>query len=95
MWPFSELYPSQYKAEVKKLTEELFEIGKRDDFLSERPGGGFDSQCRHVRAREIGTRMSEVGGIPLMENIVKKVSKKCGKELAAHLEFCWLRIGKF
>lgn len=95
MWPFTSNYPSKYRDEVKRLTSELIEIGKRNDFLSEHPGGEFDSQCRHARARQIGMRLNEIGDIALMESICKKVSKKCGKDIAAHLEFCWLRVGKF
>ncbi len=92
---FHSLYPSQYKDEVNRLTDELYQIGKADDFLSVHPGGYFDQNCRHVRAREIGTRFMEIGGIPLMEKTVKKVSKKNGKDIGAHLESCWTRIGNF
>jgi hypothetical protein len=30
-----------------------------------------------------------------MEWAVKKISKRSGKDLAAHLEACWFRIGNF
>lgn len=99
MWPFHKNYPRENKAEVESLLNELTEIGKREDFLSEHPGGQFDSQCRNVRARAIGTRLHEIGDIPLMEEIEKKVGKKLGKadgkRLAEHLDFCWRGIGKF
>lgn len=92
---FNPGYPRKYKKEVEELTSELIEIGNRDDFLSERPGGQFDSQCRHVRSRKIGERLNEIGDIQVMEKVVKKVSKRCSKPIAAHLEACWFRIGKF
>ncbi len=84
--------PSQDKQEVQRLTDELIQIGKRDDFLSERPGGQFNSQSRHIRARAIGKRLNQIGGIELMEYVNKKVRKKAGKELGAHLEYCWIDI---
>ncbi len=95
MWPFSSDYPRQYKEEVEKLINELIDIGKREDFLSEHPGGPFDRYCRHARAREIGERILEIGGEDLMEKLVKKVTKKTDKTIGSHLESCWFRIGKF
>lgn len=95
MFFFNRGYPSKYKQEVDQLTDELIQIGNTDDFLSERPGGQFDSQCRHVRARKIGERMNEIGDIRLMESLVKRISKRCGKPVGSHLEACWFRIGKF
>ena len=92
---FFQKYPHEYKQEVKNLTDELIKIGKTDDFLSERPGGQFDVNCRHIRAREIGTRLSEIGQTPLMESIVKTISKKCGKDIGGQLEFAWNGINGF
>jgi hypothetical protein len=88
-------YPSYAKPEVDRLREELFRIGKADDFLSERPGGGFNRECRHVRAREIGKRLDELGGLPLMEYVNRQVRRKLGKNLSWHLEACWKDIGKW
>lgn len=92
---FKRLYPSQYKDEVNRLLDNLESMGKKEDFLSERPGGQFDSNCRSVRGREIGQRLYDIGGVPLMEDTVKKISKRCGKDVGAHLEYCWVRIGNF
>ncbi len=89
-------YPSQNKAEVEKLLAELVEIGLRDDFLSERPGAGFNVQCRHIRARQIGTRLNDIGGLVLMEyaqRFVRRKSGKPGRSLAEHLEYAWAEIG--
>ena len=90
---FHKAYPSRYKAEVERLTEALIQIGEKEDFLSERPGGIFDQNCRNIQAREIGNRLFEIGGIELMEDRIKQISKKDGKEIAAHLEACWRAIG--
>ncbi len=87
--------PAQDKQEVQNMIEELIEIGKRDDFLSERPGGHFNSQNRHVRARAIGKRLHEIGGMDLMEYAYRKVARKTSKQIAAHLEYCWAEIGNW
>ena len=91
-------YTSQQAPEVEKLLSELVQIGQRDDFLSERPGAGFNAQCRNIRARQIGTRLHDIGGMALMEYAqrqVKRKSGKKGKSLAEHLEYAWAEIGKW
>jgi len=40
--------------ELSALVEELTRIGLAEGFLSFTPGGRFNQQCRHIRAREIG-----------------------------------------
>ena len=93
---FQKPYPSQLGPEVEKLLAELVQIGIRDDFLSERPGAGFNSQCRSIRARQIGTRLFEIGKMPLMEYAQRRVRHKSGKKgrsLAEHLEYAWAEIG--
>ena len=93
MFLFRKSYPSQYKQEVERLTKDLVQIGKKEDYLSERPGGAFDQNCRNIRAREIGVRFHEIGGTRLMEDIMKKIAKPVGKEAVSHLEACWRLIG--
>jgi hypothetical protein len=88
-------YPPEQKAEVNRLIEELIKIGKQDDYLSERPGGPFNSQCRHIRARDIGRRLNEIGNLDLMELAFKQVKKKLGVNLSSHLEYAWTDIGKW
>jgi hypothetical protein len=90
---FRKKFPSKYNDEVSRLTDLLETVGKKEGFLSERPGGLFDKNCRSVQAREIGERFFEIGGVPLMEDRVKKISKKLGKELGAHLEASWRDVG--
>lgn len=88
-------YPSHASQEVDRMLSELVRIGQTEDFLSERPGGAFNRECRHVRAREIGTRLDEIGGLPLMEYADRFVRRKLGKNLSWHLEAAWKDIGKW
>jgi hypothetical protein len=87
--PFSR----QQKPEVDKLLEELVRIGKVDDYLSERPGGNFDRYSRHTRARQIGQRLHEIGGLDLMQWAVKQVRRRLGAQISSHLEYAWNEIG--
>lgn len=87
--------PPGNRSEVQGLISELVEIGRVDDFLSERPGVPFNSQCRHIQARKIGTRLNEIGGLALMEYAHRKVQRTLSKNLADHLEYAWAGIGKW
>ncbi len=89
------LVPTDLKPEVNRMIEDLVRIGEREDFLSERSGGNFNAQFRHVRAREIGTRLDQIGGFELMEQVLKKVRKRLGSQLASHLSYSWTDIGKW
>ncbi len=88
-------YPASMHAEIERLIDELVRIGQKEDFLSERSGGSFNPQCRHVRAREIGIRLDQIGGVALMEYVLKKVRRRLGENLAAHLAYAWSEIGKW
>ncbi len=85
-------YPSAQKNEVDHLIENLVRIGQKEDFLSERPGGSFNAQCRHTGAREIGARLAAIGGFELMEYVLKRIRKRLGANLAAHLSYAWTDI---
>lgn len=89
------LIPRALKPEVERMVEELVRIGQTEDFLSERPGGSFNIQCRHNRAREIGKRLHEIGGFELMEMVYKRLRKRLGLQLASHLSYAWTDIGKW
>lgn len=86
-------YPRELKPEVDRLIEELLQIGKKEDYLSERPGGAFNGQCHHIRTRQIGKRLHEIGGLELMQHAHKQVRKKAGGQLSSHLEYAWNEIG--
>ena len=86
-------YPRDLKPEVDKLIEELLQIGKKEDYLSERPGGAFNGQCHHLRTRQIGRRLNEIGGLELMHYAHRQVKRKLGMQLSSHLEYCWNEIG--
>ena len=88
-------YPPQNKEEVERLLDELLRIGRSDDYLSERPGAGFNSQCRHIRTIEIGKRLDQIGGLGLMEYANRLVRRKLNKQISAHLEYAWGGVGKW
>ena len=87
--------PSHARNEVERLIGELLRIGETEDYLSERPGGSFNVQCRHVRAIEIGRRLKDIGGEKLMEFTLRRVKKKLGKTIYAHLEYAWDDLGQW
>ena len=89
------LVPAELKPEVNRMVEELARIGQNEDFLSERSGGSYNAQSRHIRARVIGERLNQIGGFALMEATVKKVRKRLGPQLASHLSYAWADIGKW
>jgi hypothetical protein len=90
---FVKPYPAHAQQDVERMLEELIRIGKADDFLAERPGGAFNRDARHIRAREIGQRLHELGGLKLMEYANRRVRRKLGKNLSWHLEAAWKDIG--
>ena len=91
----SKPYPSDKRKEVEGLISDLIRIGKQDDFLSERPGGQFNVQSRHIEAIRIGRKLDAIGGLPLMQYAHEQVRKKAGKLLASHLEYAWDDVGSW
>lgn len=79
--------------EVDRLIAELIAIGRRDGFLSMQPGGKFNQECRHIRAREIGERLNTVGGMSLMQTAGYRVADALGPIPARELEAAWVGIG--
>jgi hypothetical protein len=82
-------------SETDALIWELIDIGQNDEFLSDEPGGKFDAECRHVRARQIGERLNEVGGIDLMQLAYHRVRNALGGGPARLLESAWGYIGSW
>ena len=85
--------PTEYKREVKKLLDELIKIGQLEDFLSLQPGGPFNIRCHHKRARNIGKRINEIGGLELMQAARSYVKRKLKAVMAEHLDYAWKDIG--
>ena len=90
---FNPPYPRVEKQTIDQLINELIKIGETEDFLSEYPGGRFNGRCRHIRAREIGTQLDELGGYALMDFAYERIRKKLGAAYADHLDFAWFDIG--
>jgi len=87
--------PAGDRPDVEKMLDELIKIGREDDFLSERPGYGFNSQCRNVRAITIGRQLNTIGGMTLMVWVHKKVKRRLKTQLASHLEYAWDGVGEW
>jgi len=81
------------QGEVQNIIAKLIQIGKTDDFLSLAPGGAFDVQCHHREARDLGKRLDEMGGMPLMLAVREKIRRKLKAVMAEHLDHCWKGIG--
>ncbi|HNZ13041.1 MAG TPA: hypothetical protein PKL11_05240 [Anaerolineaceae bacterium] len=92
-------YPPEAREEMRRLVDELVRIGIEDDYLSERPGAPFNAQCRHVRAREIGKRLHDLGGLKLMvwtrEAVGRKLGRRDALRLLQHLDYAWAEIGEW
>ncbi len=76
-------------AEFRAFVDELTAIGRGEGFLSFKPGGRFNQQCRHIRAREIGMRLNMMGGSSLMRKVYERVDCPKARQLAA----AWDEIG--
>jgi len=94
-WFYRMPCPPEKRPEVENLLKELITIGKENDFLSERPGFGFSSQCRHIRTIQIGRRLHDMGGLALMEWIRFKIKRKLKVQLASHLDYAWDGVGNW
>jgi len=81
--------PPSRGSEIGAFVQELNAIGVSDGFLSFRPGGKFNQQCRHIRAREIGMRLNMIGGSSLMRKVYERVECPKARQLAA----AWDEIG--
>lgn len=91
-------FSDQVHSDISRMIDELLRIGKKEDYLSLRPGGAFDQNCRHIRAREIGKRLDEIGGVDLMWYVFSVLEKKLGRkhsDLAEHLGYCWNHLGEW
>lgn len=62
-----------FKQEFDHLTAGLIEIGKTDEFLTVELNSKFNDEKRNIRAREIGVRLSEMGGMVKPEDLRRNV----------------------
>lgn len=80
--------------EVDALVAQLIEIGQTCDFVSD-SGDNFDGNGYHIRAREIGIRLNEIGGMELMQTVCYRVVAILGPGLGRSLEVAWGYIGNW
>ncbi len=80
---------------IKAMIEELIEIGRNDGFLSTAPGGNFNEDLHHKKAREIGKKLYDQGGKDLMKDVCKAVHFAVGPVQGRELEYAWNRIGNW
>lgn len=80
-------------SEADLLVTELIQIGKGCPFVSSKKSVEFNTNGQHVRAREIGQRLSELGGKNLMLAVHYRVRLATSGERARELECAWDYIG--
>lgn len=90
-----------------RLIDELTGIGFEVGFLSTAPGGPFDEDNRHIRTREIGSLIAEIGRVgafearggtlsseELMGVVIGEVQKRMHYDAkSGGLKFAWDGIG--
>ena len=86
-------------SEVDQLVTELIRIGEQDGYLSLKPGGRFNEDNRHIRAREIARILHEQGGMNLMKAALFRVLVARGSASetdagrSGDLEIAWHGVG--
>lgn len=55
--------------------------------------GHFNKDYRHIRAREIGTRLNDEGGMDLMQEACETIRAELGGSIGRELEAAWAHIG--
>lgn len=82
--------------EVERLVDELVEIGHEGGFVSTGGPKAYDSYGVSLRAREIGQRLNEMGGLRLMKNAWWRVRLALSPGPASRdLDIIWNRIGEW
>jgi hypothetical protein len=86
-----------YIDEFESLVTELISIGKGVGYRnnSGKPNDAFDEKLRNTRAREIGTRLDEMGGVTSMREAHSRVLGELGLGPARSLESAWRFIGQW
>ncbi|KYK37353.1 MAG: hypothetical protein AYK18_10190 [Theionarchaea archaeon DG-70] len=80
--------------DVDVLVTELVEIGRTCGFIST-PGGNFDDNGYHIRARQIGILLDKIGGMELMQAAYYRIVAILGPVAGRTLEVAWGYIGNW
>jgi tetratricopeptide (TPR) repeat protein len=79
--------------EIQSLTEELIRIGHKSPRDSD-SSSHFLSSVK-PRARQIGARLHEIGGLKLMLNVHARIGSSLGRTSARELEAAWGGVGEW
>lgn len=75
------------------LTVELFGISRGRGFISSTPGADFDARGYHIRARQIGALLDQVGGLQVMRAAAEELRRTCGDLASGELACIWDGVG--
>jgi len=81
--------------EVDSLIQELVQIGSRERYISEKPGGLYNCNKHNIRARNIGYRLYSLGGHNLMLYAYYRVGFSLDNQIRGDLEYAWHNIGEW
>jgi hypothetical protein len=82
--------------EADRLVDELIAIGSEGGFVSSQPSSGYDRSGVSIRAREIGVRLNDLGGLRLMKQAWWRVRFELSPGSAGrNLDIIWDRIGEW
>ena len=82
--------------ELGKLVRELIGIGRATSYVGTPDGTFYDEHHCHIRAREIGARLDQLGGMELMRAAHEQVARElAGTARARELEACWGGVGRW
>jgi hypothetical protein len=94
-------YIGKVGGRIPELTLQLVSIGESDGFLctddfhSTHPRGPFDETNRHIRTRQIGIQLNEIGGLEQMTSVHNIVTYMVGTIKGRELEAAWDGIGNW
>lgn len=82
--------------EIECLVDELVAIGREEGFVSTSGPKIYDCYGVSLRAREIGKRLNDMGGLRLMKNVWWRVRLALSPSPASRdLDIIWNRIGEW
>lgn len=83
---------ASHQPQIKSMMEELKKIAYSDGFIGE-DGIQFDSLSRHIRTREIGIQLYQLGGHRLMQAVWGNLQSSLNEKEQADLMLNWKEIG--